>query len=314
MANLRPLADGGKAGIKAGCCPNRVLHLLSIPSSFFSFLLYLSQNSGYATKAFGAHPTIYPELNICRWPRPGKKGILPIESFMSPTQDKARHRYQGAEGRQYHEGKRSIPEAAFPWIARFRAEKIAPWVHPSDTVLEYGVGLGWNLAGLRCQRRIGFDVGEFLEPAVRQRGIEFISDSTAQPPDSIDIVICHHTLEHAWHPPDVLQCILRLLRPGGRLLLFVPFEKENRFRSFRPDEPNHHLYSWNVQTLGNLVMDAGFDLQSAAVAPFGQERFAAVWAEKLGLGERGFRGIRWLANTLKKELEVRVNAIKPATR
>jgi len=226
--------------------------------------------------------------------------------------DKAKPHYQGDQGRRYHELKRAIPEPAFPWIARLRAEKIAPHVRATDIVLEYGVGLGWNLAGLQCARKVGLDVGEFLEPLVRQRGIEFVTEAAQLPAESVDVVVCHHTLEHAWMPPQVLTEIRRLLRPAGRLLLFVPYEKERRFHRFDPTEPNHHLYSWNVQSLGNLVQDAGFTVQSAGLARFGQERFAANWAVRLGLGETGFRAWRWLANTLKHEFEVRVVAVRAA--
>ena len=70
----------------------------------------------------------------------------------------------------------------------------------------------------------------------------------------------------------------RLLRPGGKLLLFVPFERERRYRIYRPDEPNHHLYSWNVQTLGNLMTELGFELLDGKVACFGYDRIAAVIA------------------------------------
>jgi len=237
---------------------------------------------------------------------------------MPGTDDNAKSRYQGDAGRQYHATKRAIPDAAFPWVARLRAEKLAPDIRPEDVVLEYGVGLGWNLAALSCARRIGLDVGEFLAETLAARGITFVLDPNSVADESVDVVVCHHMLEHALQPIDILAQISRMLRPKGRLLLFVPYEKEKRYRRFRPDEPNHHLYSWNVQTLGNLVQDAGFDLCSAGTAPFGQERFAAVLATRLKLGERGFRLIRWMANTIKHELEVRVVGVKgfgePATK
>lgn len=230
---------------------------------------------------------------------------------MTTLPDRAKQHYQGAAGQQYHQQKRAIPDGAFSWVARLRARKIQEHIQSGDTVLEYGVGLGWNLAALACARKIGLDVGEFLESAVRERGIEFVASAAAVSDSSIDVVICHHALEHAWQPVEMLTDILRLLRPGGRLLLFVPYEKERRFRHFRPEEPNHHLYSWNVQTLGRLVQDAGFVVETAEIGDFGQERFAAVWATRLGLGEGGFRALRFLANRLKNEEEVRVFASKP---
>src|SRR5437660_8188164 len=60
--------------------------------------------------------------------------------------------YTGAAGRAYHEQKRGVPDEAVSWIAQLRAEKIQPWVKKEDVVFEYGVGSGWNLSALTCNR------------------------------------------------------------------------------------------------------------------------------------------------------------------
>ena len=218
--------------------------------------------------------------------------------------------YIGEAGQKYHEGKRGIPAAATPWVAALRAEKFSPYIKPSDTVFEFGVGTGWNLARLICAKRIGFDVSKFLEPQVRQHGIDFIAETNAIASNSIDVAICHHTLEHVLSPADVLQEIKRVLRRNGTMLLFVPFEKERRYRHYDPAEPNHHLFSWNVQTLGNLVVEAGFQLVQARLAQFGYDRFAASWATRLRLGEEGFRVLRSATHLIKPASEIRAVARK----
>ena len=227
----------------------------------------------------------------------------------TPDNSATRH-YQGEAGRSYHEGKRGIPPEALPWIARLRAEKFTPHIRATDTVVEFGVGAGWNLAELKCTRRIGFDVSDFLESSLRERGIEFVSNSAALAASSADIVICHHMLEHALNPAASLAEIHRALKPGGKLLLHVPFEKEARYRHHDSTEPNHHLFSWNAQTLGNLVTECGFKLESASIGQFGYDRAASAWAVKLKLGESGFRRLRSLAHLLVPAAEVRVVATK----
>jgi SAM-dependent methyltransferase len=224
----------------------------------------------------------------------------------------AERHYRGDAGRRYQEFKRGLPEQAIPWVAALRARKFAPLIGADDVVLEYGVGSGWNLAALNCRRKIGFDIADFLEPSLRALGIEFVADTKVFPGALADVVICHHTLEHVTHPPDVLEEIRRLLKPAGRLLLHVPFEREGRYEHFNPAEPNHHLYSWNVQTLGNLVVEAGLQVSSAGLGEFGYSRFAATWAAKLHLGEIGFRAVRQFLHGIKPALEVRLIAIKPA--
>lgn len=228
----------------------------------------------------------------------------------STFEDRVQQRYKAQEGARYHRSKRGIPESAYPWIASLRARKIQPEVAAADVVLEYGVGTGWNLAQLRCARRLGFDLADSVAPVLAQHGIEFVTDIASVPDESIDVCICHHMLEHTPAPPGILTNIGRLLRSGGKLLLFVPFEKERRYRRYDASEPNHHLYSWNAQTLGNLVTDAGFEVLNAGVERFGYDRFAGVWAARLGLGSPGFRWIRRAVHVVVPAYEVRIVARK----
>jgi SAM-dependent methyltransferase len=223
----------------------------------------------------------------------------------------AQRHYQGEAGRRYQQHKRGIPDSAVAWVARLRAEKLSPAIRPTDVVLEYGVGLGWNLAALPCRRKIGFDVADFLEPSVRALGIEYIAETKTIADGTMDVVLCHHTLEHVTDPPAVLREIRRLLASAGKLLLFVPLEHGAKYNHFITEEPNHHLYSWNTQTLGNLVRELGFEVAGAGTGEFGYSRFAAVWASKLHLGETGFRGLRRLLHIVKPAREVRIIAIKP---
>jgi len=226
------------------------------------------------------------------------------------TLEQAQRHYRGDAGRRYHQVKRGIPEQAIPWVARLRAGKFSGFVGANDVVVEYGVGNGWNLAALQCQRKIGFDVADGVEALVRSLGIEFVADTKLIAEAVADVVLCHHTLEHVLHPPEALKEMGRLLKAQGRLLLYVPLERETRYEHFRRDEPNHHLYSWNVQTLGNLVEEIGFKVTEAGVGEFGYSRFAAVWAAKLCLGEGGFRLARRMLHALRPAFEVRVIAVK----
>ncbi|MEW8508100.1 MAG: methyltransferase domain-containing protein [Candidatus Thiodiazotropha sp.] len=225
------------------------------------------------------------------------------------TEDRIKQRYQGEQGREYHGKKREIPDAAFPWVAQLRHEKIAPQVRSSDVVMEYGVGFGWNIARLDCRQRLGFDLAQHLAPLLSSQGIEFVPDTSVLADHSVDVMVCHHVLEHVPSPVEVLAELRRLLKQHGKLLLFVPYEKESRYRRYDPQEPNHHLYAWNVQTLGNLVSDCGFEIVEGGIRRFGYDRFAATWAQRLGLGESGFRLIRGLVHSVKPAQEVCIVAL-----
>jgi SAM-dependent methyltransferase len=118
-------------------------------------------------------------------------------------------------------------------------------------------------------------------------------------------------LEHVLAPAAALTEMRRLLRPDGLLVLTVPYEVEWRYRRFDAAEPNHHLYSWNVQTLARLVTDCAFTVEETRLARYGYDRFAASWAVRLGLGEGGFRAFRRLLITLRPLREVAIVARRP---
>ncbi len=216
--------------------------------------------------------------------------------------------YQAASG--YHATQLEVPEVAFALMAAERARKISPHLRADWRVLEYGVGTGLNLAAVQCQTRWGFDIASHLGPALSARGIQFFPAMAQVPGESVDAVLCHHALEHVPSPVAALAEMERVLVPQGRLLLYVPYEREARYRSFRRDEPNHHLYSWNPQTLGNLVETAGYVVEETGCGPTGYERFAAVKAAQWGWPASGHRAFLAALRLIQPVEEVRVVARK----
>ena len=218
--------------------------------------------------------------------------------------------YRGEAGQRYQQQKRAVPEEAVPWVARLRSEKLQPHVRPTDTVVEFGAGLGWNLAHLNCARRIATDLEDFLPANLKQAGVEFHSDASALPQATANIIICHHVLEHVENPREMLHEARRILKPNGKILIFVPYEKEAKYRHYDPNEPNHHLFSWNAQTLGNLVAAQHFAVESCEIGEFGYDRFASKLALRFHLGENAFRAIRGFTHLLRPGREVHLVATK----
>lgn len=229
----------------------------------------------------------------------------------SPLPDPAVALYTGDPGREYHHGKRALRPEVLPWVMSLRAEKFQPHVQPEDTVFEFGVGSGWNLGKLRCARRIGFDAAGFLRERVQALDIEFVTEFPRAPAGIADVVICHQTLEHVLSPSECLRDLFATLKPGGKLVLHVPWEREKRYGRYRPEEPNHHLYNWNAQNLGNLVTVLGFRVLSVDVRTYGYDRFAANAAFRLGIGEGGFRLLRKTMVLLRPFWEVELIASRP---
>ncbi len=211
---------------------------------------------------------------------------------MKSKLDPAARLYQGSSGQDYHEHKRALRTECLEWLLALRAAKFQRHVRPEDVVFELGVGAGWNLGRLRCARRIGCDTSEFLAERVTTLGIEFVTDIAGVPDAAAHVVICHHALEHFLEPADALRRLARVLKPGGKLIVHVPWERERRYARYQPDDPNHHLYDWNAQNLGNLVTVLGYRIESLGIRRYGYDRFAANLAFRWRVGEGGFRAIR----------------------
>ncbi len=227
---------------------------------------------------------------------------------MKSELDPAARLYQGSSGQAYHEDKRALRPECLPWLLALRAAKLQPHVQAGDVVFELGVGAGWNLGRLHCARRIGCDTSGFLAERVRALGIEFVGDLAAVPDATAHVAICHHALEHFLEPAEALRQMARVLKPGGKLILHVPWERERRYASYQPDEPNHHLYDWNAQNLGNLVTVLGYRIESVGIRRYGYDRLAANFAFRLRVGKKGFRAIRACLIALRPLREVELIA------
>ncbi len=224
--------------------------------------------------------------------------------------DPAASQYTDDSGRDYHEHKRALHPEALEWVLALRAEKLQPHVRPADVVFELGVGSGWNLARLRCARRIGSDAALFLARRVAAHGIEFVDGMESVPDAMADVVLCHHTLEHLLAPVEALRQVARILKPGGKLVLHVPWERERRYARFKPGDPNRHLHIWNAQSLGNLVSLLGYQIESVGVRRYGYDRFAANLAVRIRAGQWGYRVGRRVLVALRPLWEVELVALR----
>lgn len=223
---------------------------------------------------------------------------------------KIEKQYKEKNGEEYHSNVHGGFSHANLWISNKRRTKIEPFISTDDIVLEYGVGYGWNLRSLSNKRKIGFDVATHLVTEVEKYGISFVSDISELQDKYFDVIICHHVLEHVSNPVELLQNIHRLLKNKGNALFFVPYEKERIYHRYDPDEPNKHIYSWNVQTLGKLIDLNGFDVKEGFLRKFGYDRFASNLAAKLKFGERGFLFLQKLLQFIRPRKEVFILAVK----
>lgn len=93
----------------------------------------------------------------------------------------------------------------------------------SGRLLDVGCGSQPYRRYFQKQEYVGLDLDT---EANRQAGVaDYFYDGSCFPfPDaSYDAVLCNQVLEHVFNPEEFLAEIRRVLKPGGRLLLTVPF-------------------------------------------------------------------------------------------
>lgn len=134
------------------------------------------------------------------------------------------------------------------------------------TVLEAGSGEGYGadmIASVASKvTGLDYDAGAVAHVRERYPRVEMIQGNLADLPlddDSVDVVVNFQVIEHLWDQGQFLRECLRVLRPGGELLISTP----NRI-TFSPgrDTPLNpfHTRELDAAELSELLVEAGFEV------------------------------------------------------
>ena len=132
-------------------------------------------------------------------------------------------------------------------------------------VLEIGCSGGALMAQLKKKGFTdikGIDTSQVAVELAGERGIEnvWVMDGARLNfnDNSFELLIASDVLEHIKDHEAALREWYRVLKPGGRLIIFVP---AFQFLWSAHDVANHHFRRYNMKTLTRLVQDAGFTIQ-----------------------------------------------------
>ncbi|NTU83929.1 MAG: class I SAM-dependent methyltransferase [Chloroflexales bacterium] len=134
--------------------------------------------------------------------------------------------------------------------------KFAAYISSNSQVLDFGCGGGYLLKNIQCSKKVGVEVYPAAIEIARKNGIEMFHSVEEVPDEYVDVIISNNALEHTLQPLTELKGLHKKLKTGGRAIFVVPCESVSY--SYKPNDINHHLYSWSPMCIGNLFTEAGF--------------------------------------------------------
>lgn len=150
---------------------------------------------------------------------------------------------------------------------------------PSGKLLDVGCGGGRFMSRMR---RLGWEVEgiDFDEKATskitRRYGMKtYTGDllSCKLPSASYDAITMSHAIEHLFDPKKSLKECMRLLRPGGKLVVTTPNVESAAAMLFgkfwRGWEPPRHLHLFSVNALKNILLKSGFEIREIRTSSAG---------------------------------------------
>ena len=232
-------------------------------------------------------------LSRCR-----RCGLLATTAFV--------HRHETTDS-LYDIGPTQYEEYATQYLPHRRAsfERELDTLEPfrqTGRLLEVGSGFGFFLeaASRRGWRAEGVEVSPYGCELARGRGHSVYQGYLEDAPldeGQFDVVALWDVIEHVTTPAPMIKHCLRLLRPGGRLVLKTPDGRaldstlaplRAAYRHFvYPANTAEHVFHFSPQQLQQLVENVGF----AHVEIETRDE----WAERVISGNaRWVRAIRWL--------------------
>jgi SAM-dependent methyltransferase len=150
----------------------------------------------------------------------------------------------------------SIAINPFYFARRELLHKLRPLLAElSGEVLDVGCGRKPYRAFVSAERYVGLDIDSPVTRALGTADVLYDGRRFPFPDASFDGVLCSQVFEHVFTPEEFLSEIRRVLRPGGRLVLTVPFVWDEH-------EQPHDFARYSSFGLRALLERNGFTVES----------------------------------------------------
>lgn len=158
---------------------------------------------------------------------------------------------------------------------RWEFEQTVPLLKITDHIVDVGCGDGHFLTLVPGVRKTGLEFNPAAVARAREKGLEVVQgDLTLLAPESADFVTLFQVLEHVAQPVDVLRQALRVLRPGGRIVIAVPNNDGFLGEVIQNplNAPPHHSLRWREPALRFLPRVLPMTLARLEVEPLCPEQ------------------------------------------
>jgi SAM-dependent methyltransferase len=134
---------------------------------------------------------------------------------------------------------------------------------PSERILDIGCGRGdliRTLADIGFCRLLGVD--PFIESEIsHSNGVRILRCDPSALQGEFDLIMLHHSFEHAWDQRRMASDVFRLLAPGGRCIVRIPTVDSWAWQEFgvewvQADAPRH-FYLHTRRSIAGLLETSG---------------------------------------------------------
>jgi SAM-dependent methyltransferase/uncharacterized protein YbaR (Trm112 family) len=145
------------------------------------------------------------------------------------------------------------PEEGSPWRqANWRfLEKVVASLPKRAVILDFGAGHGDFSTVVQKRKVVALDVYPYEE-------VDIVCDLQKAVPfkrPSFDAIVLMNVLEHIQHPERLMKTLSTLLRPGGLLIVAVPF-------MLKLHQLPYDFYRYSHHQLENIGREAGLEILS----------------------------------------------------
>lgn len=153
---------------------------------------------------------------------------------------------------------------------KWEFKEAANMIKTNSSVLDVGCGGGNffnHLEGKNCEC-YGLDKSDFAVELLKAKGINFSNEDievyAEKNKNKFDYITGFQILEHVKLPGSFIESMVKMLKPGGTLVIAVPnnepyFLKYDKYHTL--NLPPHHMGLWNGESLTNMAPHFGLKVK-----------------------------------------------------